>query len=65
VPKKAKIIRCYTKLYANLSIYGISRTEGFYSILKEELFSFIPFPFAIKRVAKMIIRMIKEFIKAE
>jgi hypothetical protein len=65
VPKKAKIIRCYTKLYANLSIHGISRTESFHPVLKEKLSLFTSFPLAIKRVAKAITRVIKELTKAE
>jgi hypothetical protein len=65
VSKKAKIIKYYTKLYANLNIYSISRIEGLYLILKKELSLFIPFPLAIKRVAKTVIRVIKELAKAE
>jgi hypothetical protein len=65
VPKEAKIIRCYTKLYANLGIYGTSRTEGLYLVLKEELSLSIPLPLAIKRVAKAVTRVIKELAKAE
>jgi hypothetical protein len=65
MPKEAKIIRCYTKLYINLGIYSISRTEGFYPVFKEKLFPFTSFPFTIKRVAKTITRVIKEFVKAE
>jgi hypothetical protein len=65
VPKEAKIIRCYTKLYANLGVYGISRTEGFYPVFKEELSPSTPLPLAIKRVAKAVTRVIKELAKAE
>jgi hypothetical protein len=65
VPKKTKIIKCYIKLYANLDIHNILRTEGLYPILKEELFLFTPLPLAIKRVVKTVIRVIKELIKAE
>jgi hypothetical protein len=65
IPKKAKIIRYYTKLYINLSIYSISRTEGLYPVLKEELFFFISLSLTIKRVAKTVIRVIKEFVKTE
>jgi hypothetical protein len=65
VPKETKIIRCYTKLYANLGIHSISRTEGLHPVLKEELSPFISLPLAIKRVAKAIIRVIKELAKAE
>jgi hypothetical protein len=65
VPKEAKIIRCYTKLYANLGVYGISRIEGLYPILKEELSLSISLSLTIKRVVKAIIRVVKELIKAE
>jgi hypothetical protein len=65
VPKKAKIIRCYIKLYANLSIHDILRIEGLYPVLKEELFLFTSFPLAIKRVIKAVTRVIKKLAKAE
>jgi hypothetical protein len=65
VLKEAKIIKCYTKLYANLGVYDISRTEGLYPVLKEELSFSIFFPLAIKRVAKTVIRVIKELAKVE
>jgi hypothetical protein len=65
VLKKAKIIKCYTKLYANLGIHGTSRTEGLHPIFKEELSPSTPLPLAIKRVAKAITRVIKELAKAE
>jgi hypothetical protein len=63
--KEAKIIRCYIKLYANLGVHNILRTEGLYSVLKEELFFFISLPLTIKRVVKAITRVIKELAKAE
>jgi hypothetical protein len=63
--KKAKIIKCYTKLYVNLSIYDISRIEDFHPVFKKELSLFISFSLAIKRVTKTIIRVIKKLIKAE
>jgi hypothetical protein len=65
VSKKAKIIRCYTKLYTNLSIHGTSRIEGLHLILKEELSPSTFLPFAIKRIVKAITRVIKELAKAE
>jgi hypothetical protein len=65
LPKEAKIIRCYTKLYANLGVYGTSRTEGLHPVLKEELSPSTPLPLAIKRVAKAVTRVIKELAKAE
>jgi hypothetical protein len=65
VPKEAKIIRCYTKLYANLGVHGTSRTEGLHPVLKEELSPSTPLPLAIKRVAKAVTRVIKELAKAE
>jgi hypothetical protein len=65
VPKEAKIIKCYTKLYANLSIHGTLRTEDFYSVFKKKLSLFIFLSLAIKRVIKTITRVIKEFAKAE
>jgi hypothetical protein len=65
VSKEAKIIRCYIKLYANLGIHGISRTEGLYPVFKKKLSLFIPLPLAIKRVAKTVTRMIKKLVKAE
>jgi hypothetical protein len=65
VPKETKIIKCYTKLYANLNIHNISRTEGLHPVLKEKLSPFISLPLAIKRVAKTVIRVIKKFAKAE
>jgi hypothetical protein len=65
MPKETKIIRCYTKLYANFDVHGILRTEGLYPVLKKELSPFISFPLAIKRVARAIIYMVKEFAKAE
>jgi hypothetical protein len=63
--KEAKIIKCYIKLYINFGIHGILRIEDFYLIFKKELFLSIFFPFAIKRVAKTVIRVIKEFIKVK
>jgi hypothetical protein len=65
VPKKAKIIKCYIKLYTNLNIHDTSRTENFYPVLKKELSLSTPFPLAIKRVAKTITRVIKELAKVE
>jgi hypothetical protein len=65
MPKEAKIIRYYTKLYANLSVYDTLRIEGFYPVFKKELSFFTFFPFAIKRVAKAITRVIKELAKVE
>ena len=63
--KETKIIRCYTKLYVNLGVYGTSRTEGFYLVFKKEFFSFTSLPLAIKRVVKAVIRVIKELAKVE
>jgi hypothetical protein len=65
VPKEAKIIRYYTKLYANLGVHGTSRTEGLHPVLKKELSPSTPLPLAIKRVAKAVIRVVKELAKAE
>jgi hypothetical protein len=65
MPKKAKIIKCYIKLYANLSVYDTSRIEGLYPILKKELSLSISLSLAIKRVAKTVIRIIKKLTKAE
>jgi hypothetical protein len=65
MPKETKIIRYYIKLYANLGIHGISRTEGFHPVLKEELSPFVSFPLAIKRVARAVIYVIKKLAKAE
>jgi hypothetical protein len=65
VPKEAKIIRCYTKLYANLGVHGTSRIEGLYPVLKEELFLSIFLPLTIKRVIKAVTRVIKKLAKAE
>jgi hypothetical protein len=48
VPKETKIIRCHTKLYANLGVYGTSRTEGLHPVLKEELSPSMPLSLAIK-----------------
>jgi hypothetical protein len=60
-----KIIKCYIKLYINLNIYGTLRIEGLYPIFNEEFSFFIFFSFAIKRVTRAIIYVIKEFAKAE
>jgi MULE transposase domain len=65
LPKEAKIIKCYTKLYTNLGVYDTSRTEGLHPVFKEELSLSTPLPLAIKRVAKAVTRVIKEFAKAE
>jgi hypothetical protein len=65
VPKEAKIIRCYIKLYANLGVHGISRTEGFHPVFKKEFSPSTPFPLAIERVAKAVTCVIKELTKAE
>jgi hypothetical protein len=65
MPKETKIIKCYIKLYANLDIHSISRTEGLHPVFKKELSHFTPLPLAIKRVTKAVTRVIKEFTKAE
>lgn len=65
MPKETKIIRYYTKLYANLGIHDTLRTEGFYPVLKEKLSPSIPLPLAIKRVARAVTHVIKELAKSE
>jgi hypothetical protein len=65
VLKKAKIIRYYTKLYANLGVYDISRTEDLHPVFKKELSLSTLLPLAIKRVAKAVIRVVKELAKTE
>jgi hypothetical protein len=55
-----------SKLYRrDLNIHDTSRTEDLYPILKEELSPSTPFPLAIKRVIKTIIRVIKKLAKTE
>jgi hypothetical protein len=65
MPKETKIIRCYTKLYANLNIHDTSRTEGLHPVFKKELSLSTSLPLAIKRMARAVIYIIKEFTKAE
>jgi hypothetical protein len=65
VLKEAKIIKCYIKLYANLGVYSILRTEGLHPVFKKKLSSFTSFSLTIKRVAKAVTRVIKELAKAE
>jgi hypothetical protein len=65
VPKETKIIRCYIKLYANLSVHDTSRTEGLHPVLKKELSPSTPLLLAIKQVAKTVNHVVKDLAKAE